>query len=473
VAGGFGLCGIPENLIKATAKWGVKDLTIISNECGSNEYGLSLLLKKKQVSRVFASYIGVNSVFEQQYLNGELELHLTPQGNLAEKLRAGGAGIPAFFSPTGAGTLLETGKIPIRYCDKGKTVVAYSKPREVREFNGKKYLLEESLGGDFAFVKCWKADKDGNLVFHRTARNFNPDVATSGKIVIAEADYIVDVGELDPDEIHCPGIYVDRVFMGVKEEKRIEKLTLKSAGGVKIVAKSEDEAKMRIKIAKRAAGEIKQNMYVNLGIGMPTTTANYVDPELNTYFHSENGLLGTGEYPEAGFEDPDLINAGKETVTVKKGGVIIPSSQAFGIIRGGHLDMSILGGLQVAANGDLANWIIPGKLVKGMGGAMDLVSSVKKIVVVMALTDKFGDKKFKKVSDLPVTGPRCVSTLITDQCVFNFTPNGVVLAEVSDGVTVEKIRQLTDVDFIVADNLGSMEANSSHYEGGQEEDIFA
>lgn len=130
---------------------------------------------------------------------------------MAEKIRAGGAGIPAFFSPTGAGTLLETGQIPIRYCDKGKKVVAYSTPREIKEFNGKKYLLEESLTGDFAFVKCWKADKDGNLVFHRTARNFNPDIATAGKICIAEADHIVEVGELDPDEIHCPGIFVDRV----------------------------------------------------------------------------------------------------------------------------------------------------------------------------------------------------------------------------------------------------------------------
>lgn len=259
-------------------------------------------------------------------MNGELELHLTPQGNLAEKLRAGGAGIPAFFSPTGRNTLLEQGKIPTRYCNQGKTVVSYSAPREVREFNGKKYLLEESLTGDFAFVKCWKADRDGNLVFHRTARNFNPDVATAAKVVIAEADQIVEVGDLDPDEIHCPGIYVDRVFQGVKEEKRIEKLTLKTGSGIKISAKSDEEAKMRIKIAKRAAGEIKKNMYVNLGIGMPTTTANFVDPSLNVYFHSENGLLGTGEYPDPGFEDPDLINAGKETVTVKKGGVIIPSS---------------------------------------------------------------------------------------------------------------------------------------------------
>jgi 3-oxoacid CoA-transferase B subunit len=167
---------------------------------------------------------------------------------------------------------------------------------------------------------------------------------------------------------------------------------LKSGGGVQISAKSEDEKQMRIKVARRAAAEIKANMYVNLGIGMPTTTANFVDPKLNVYFHSENGLLGIGEYPEPGREDPDLINAGKETVTVKKGGVIVPSSLAFSIIRGGHLDISILGGLQVSQSGDLANWIIPGKLVKGMGGAMDLVSSVKKIIVLMALTDKYGDK---------------------------------------------------------------------------------
>lgn len=171
---------------------------------------------------------------------------------------------------------------------------------------------------------------------------------------------------------------------------------------------------MRVKIAKRAAAEIRPNQYVNLGIGMPTTVANFVDPQNNVYFHAENGLLGIGEYPEVGHEDPDLINAGKETVTIKKGGVIVPSSMAFGIIRGGHLDMSILGGLQVAQNGDLANWIVPGKMVKGMGGAMDLVSSVKRIIVLMSLTDKFGDKKFRKQTDLPITGPGVVDTLITD-----------------------------------------------------------
>lgn len=291
-----------------------------------------------------ASYIGVNKVFEQQYLSGEVEVHLTPQGNLAEKIRAGGAGIPAFYSPTGAGTLLETGKIPTKFSHDGK-VLSYSKPREVREFNGKRYLLEEAITGDFAFVKCWKADKEGNLVFHVTARNFNPDCATAGKIVIAEADEIVETGELKPDEIHCPGIFVDRVVKGINEQKRIEKLTLKSPGGVQIAAKSEEERIMRIRVAKRAAAEIKPNMYVNLGIGMPTTVANFVDPAHNVYFHSENGLLGIGEYPEVGHEDPDLINAGKETVTIKRGGVILPSSMAFAVIRGGHLDMTILGGL--------------------------------------------------------------------------------------------------------------------------------
>jgi 3-oxoacid CoA-transferase len=157
-------------------------------------------------------------------------------------------------------------------------VTNFNFKREVREFNGKKYMLEHALTGDYAFVKCYKADKEGNLTFHRTARNFNPEIATAGKIVIAEADYIVEVGQLDPDEIHVPSVYVDRVVRGIKEQRRIEKLTLKMGSSVSIAAKSEEERKTRIKIAKRSAGEIKPNSYVNLGIGMPTTTANFVDP---------------------------------------------------------------------------------------------------------------------------------------------------------------------------------------------------
>ncbi len=173
-----------------------------------------------------------------------------------------------------------------------------------------------------------------------------------------------------------------------------------------------------MKIGQRAAAEIKSGMYVNLGIGMPTMAANYIDPEANVYLHSENGLLGTSIYPRPGEEDPDLINAGKETVTTRPGAVFLNSSVAFNIIRGGHLDMTILGALEVGENADLANWIIPQKLVRGMGGAMDLVSSTKKVVIVMSLTNKHGEYKLKKKVDLPVTGAQCVTTLITDMGVF-------------------------------------------------------
>ncbi len=166
---------------------------------------------------MYASYIGVNTIFEQGYLDGDLEVHLIPQGNLAERIRCAGAGIPAFYSPTGVGTILETGEVPVILAEGGTKVIKTNTPREVREFNGRKYLLEHAIHAQYGFVKCWKADKDGNLVFHKTARNFNPDVATASGITIAEADEIVEVGELGPDEIHCPGIFVDRVVLGLKE----------------------------------------------------------------------------------------------------------------------------------------------------------------------------------------------------------------------------------------------------------------
>ena len=233
---------------------------------------------------------------------------------------------------------------------------------------------------------------------------------------------------------------MDRVVKGVNYIKPIESLVLKTGSGVSIAAKSETERQNRIRVARRAANEIKDGMYVNLGFGMPTTTASFVDPNFNVIFQGENGLIGIGAYPRPGQEDPDLINAGKESVTVRKGGSIVQSSLSFSMIRGGHLDLSMLGALQVAQNGDICNWIIPGKLVKGIGGAMDLCSCVKKIIVLMALTDKYGDKKFKKQSTLPITGSKCVKMLISNEAVFEFTPNGVILKEVAKGMTVEKIR---------------------------------
>ncbi|MEH6550301.1 MAG: CoA transferase subunit A [Pseudomonadales bacterium] len=209
IAGGFGLCGIPENLIKEIQRKGTKGLTVASNNCGTHEYGLGLLLIDKQIKKMIASYVGENEVFEAQMMSGELEVELTPQGTLAEKMRAGGAGIPAFYTATGYGTPVGEGK-------------------EVREFNGRHYILEEALQGDFSIAKAWKADRHGNLMFRKTARNFNPMAITAGKISVVEVEEIVEVGELDPDEIHLPGIYVNRLILGTFE-KVIEQRTVRSA----------------------------------------------------------------------------------------------------------------------------------------------------------------------------------------------------------------------------------------------------
>ncbi|MBM4387729.1 MAG: CoA transferase subunit A [Deltaproteobacteria bacterium] len=208
MSGGFGLCGNPENLIAAVHKKGIRNLTIISNNCGTDNEGLGVLLANKQVRKMVSTYVGENKIFEQQFLSGELEVELNPQGTFAERLRAGGAGIPAFYTPTAVGTMLSEGK-------------------EVREFNGKEYVLETALTADFAFVKAWKGDKWGNLVFRKTARNFNPMIATAGKITIAEVEELVEVGELDPEMIHTPGIYVKRIFQGKNYKKPIEQRTVR------------------------------------------------------------------------------------------------------------------------------------------------------------------------------------------------------------------------------------------------------
>lgn len=206
IFGGFGLCGIPENSIQCLYDLGVKNLHVVSNNCGVDDFGLGILLKNRQIKKMYSSYVGENATFEKQLLSGELEVELIPQGTLAERIRAGGAGIPAFFTPTGVGTLVAEGK-------------------EVRNFEGRDYILEKAIKGDYAFVKAWKADKFGNLMYRKTSRNFNPMVATAGKITIAEVEEVVELGELDPDQIHTPGIYVNYI-LPAKFQKRIEFKTI-------------------------------------------------------------------------------------------------------------------------------------------------------------------------------------------------------------------------------------------------------
>jgi 3-oxoacid CoA-transferase subunit A len=207
--GGFGLCGVPDALIAAVREIGVKDLTCISNNAGVDDHGLGVLLQSRQVKKMIASYVGENREFERQFLAGELELEFSPQGTLAERLRAGGAGIPAFFTRTGVGTQVEQGK-------------------ETREFRGERYVMELGLTADVALVKAWKADPSGNLVFHRTARNFNPEVATAGRVTIAEVEQVVELGAFDPDEVHLSGVFVDRVVLNARPDKRIERRKTRS-----------------------------------------------------------------------------------------------------------------------------------------------------------------------------------------------------------------------------------------------------
>jgi len=207
LVGGFGLCGIPENCIEALRDSGVKNITCVSNNAGVDDFGLGLHLQTRQIKKMMSSYVGENATFERQFMSGELELEFCPQGTLAERLRAGGAGIPGFYTPTGVGTKIAEGK-------------------EIRQFDGRDYVLEKGIVGDFAFVKAWKGDKFGNLIFRKTARNFNPMIATAGKITVAEVEELVEIGTLEPDQIHTPGVYVQRIFQGKNYQKRIEQKTV-------------------------------------------------------------------------------------------------------------------------------------------------------------------------------------------------------------------------------------------------------
>ncbi|CAG8094730.1 unnamed protein product [Penicillium nalgiovense] len=463
LSSGFGLCGVAETLINAMHRRGadqLHSLTAVSNNAGAaGKGGLSTLSQNGQINRLILSYLGNNKALEKKYLTGHIAIELCPQGTLAERLRAGGAGIPAFFTPTGVHTFIQEGKIPVRMDESGK-VLESGKPRETREFNGKTYLMEEALTGDVAILRAWKADEAGNCVFRYTTKAFGPIMAKAASLTIVEAENIVPVGSIDPNDVDLPGIFVDRIVPAT-DDKHIEIRKLRS-GEATVAGSGKDEARIqRELIGRRAAKELKPGFYVNLGVGIPTLAPSFLPKDVKVWIQSENGILGMGDYPTEQELDADIINAGKETVTLVPGAATFDSSESFGMIRGGHVDVSILGALQVSADGDLANYMIPGKVFKGMGGAMDLISNPEntKIVVATSHVAKDGSPKIVQKCSLPLTGANVVSTIITDLCVFQVdrATGELTLTELAPGVEVEEVQSKTDAKFTIADTLEIME----------------
>ncbi|MBM4116678.1 3-oxoacid CoA-transferase subunit A [bacterium] len=427
--GGFGEAGSPIELVHALIDRGTRDLTVVSNNTGSGEVGLAALIRNGQVKRMICSYprTANSTVFPELFRAGKIELELVPQGTLAERMRAGGAGIPAFYTRTAVGTVLEEGK-------------------EQRNFEGHTYVMERGLRADFALVKAWRGDRYGNLLYNKTARNFGPVMCTAARTTIVQVQAIVPAGAIDPECVITPGIFVTRV-VEVREPLQ-ESLLVKAEALPAGVGWDRDA------MARRLALDIPDGAYVNLGIGMPELVAQFVPEDREVFYHVENGLLGMGPAPAPEQADPELINAGKKPVSAVPGAAYFHHADSFVMIRGGHIDICVLGAMQVSRNGDLANWST-GEVdaIPAVGGAMDLVAGVKTIYVITQHTTKTGEPKLVERCSYPLTGKRCVDRIYTDLAVIDITPQGPVVIALAPGVTFDQVQARTGTALIAGPGL--------------------
>ncbi|MFC5848810.1 3-oxoacid CoA-transferase [Deinococcus petrolearius] len=423
LVGGFGMTGNPVNLVHALAETGTRELTYIANNV--SEPGLSggRLLRNRQIARAVGSYFTSNREAVQASQEGWLDVTLLPQGTLAEALRAGGAGLGGFYTPTAAGTLIAEGA-------------------DTRTLNGQEMVFVPAIRGDVAFVRAWRADRAGNLQYRLTEQNFNRVVATAAKVVVAEVEEIVEVGQIAPEHVHTPGLYVDYL---VQAPLTLEHLG--SSADVRGGSRKVDGA--RLNMARRALRELRAGDVVNLGIGIPTLVADLITPEMNINLHTENGMLGVGPAPEGGGAMEYPVNAGKIPVTALPGASYFDSAESFGMIRGGHVDVAVMGGLQVDARANLANWAVPGRPLLGVGGAMDLAGGARRLIVTMTHTDPDGTPKIVETCTLPLTARGVVDLVITDKAVFAFPDGRLTLTGLMPGATLEEVRAGTGATFDV------------------------
>jgi 3-oxoacid CoA-transferase len=421
--GGFGMTGNPVHLMHALAEIGTKNLTFIGNNTGETGLGGGRLLRNGQIKKIIGSFFTSNPDAVKAAQSGQVAYELLPQGTLAEAIRAGGAGIGGFYTPTSAGTPLAQG-------------------RETKVIDGIEHVFIKSIRGNVAFVRAWRADTAGNLQYRMTENNFNKAMATAADLVIAEVEEIVPVGQIAPEEVHTPGCFIDYLVQAT--------LTLEDLGSSASVSSSKKVDNVRMNMAQRALAELKKGDVVNLGIGIPTLVADLITDEHGIILHTENGMLGVGPVPADGGGAMDYpVNAGKIPVTALKGSSYFDSADSFAMIRGGHIDVAIMGGLEVDETANLANWAVPGKPLLGVGGAMDLAKGAKRLIITMTHVNPDGSPKLVPQCTLPLTAMGVVDMVITDLAVFAYPAGKLTLLELMPGATLDDVRAKTSATFLM------------------------
>ena len=428
------------SLILALRDKGTKNLCLVCNSLGDpGAQRGQILAENKQVKKLIAAFSvrpGTPTASEDQIVAGELEVELVPQGILVERCRAGGAGIPAFFSPTSVGTDIANGK-------------------EHRDFGGKQYVLEHAIHVDYAFLRGYRADRLGNVQFRGGSQNFNPSFAKAARVAIVEVDEIVEPGVIPPELIDLPGIFVSRVVKTtqVVDGKAWRRPERRPSDKPRLY--NGKPALTRAGIAKRAAALVKDGTYVNLGVGIPTMVSNYLQSR-DVILHAENGVLGYGEMVTGDDLDPDVYNAAGQFVSLKPGASFFDSVTSFEMARGGKIDTVILGAYEVDQTGSVANWSTSDAKRGGIGGAMDLLSGKGDLIIVMEHADSKGRPKLKRKCAYPLTGKGCVNYVVTDLALLHWQDGRFVLEEVAPGFTPEEVMQLGEMEMTPAANVKNM-----------------